>query len=256
LTGPGGSSAAIAIAVALRAEEQAIRGFSAGRGHAAAAPHGRRGALDGVPCILVRTGMGKENAGRAVRALLAAERPALIACLGFAGALRDGLGPGHLVVAREVVDASDGRVHATSPEWLARATALAAPGARTTAGRLVTVERVLRTPAEKERLGRELAAEAADMESSAVIAAAAERGLPVLCARAIIDERALELRLDFARVVAPDGSPRLLELVKAVARRPSLGLELVGLRKRARLAARALGDFAGALAHAARSGSP
>src|SRR5215831_19080282 len=61
-----------------------------------------RGRLGGQDCVLVQSGMGRERAEQALRAVLAQYQPVAILSLGFCGALDATLRVGDLVVCSPV----------------------------------------------------------------------------------------------------------------------------------------------------------
>jgi hypothetical protein len=111
-------------------------------------------------------------------------------------------------------------------------------------GRLVSVERVLSSSTEKGRAGEATGADACDMESHAALQAAAEGGVPALAARAIIDERDLDLPFDFAGLMTAGGDVRPFALIRALAAHPFRAGRLAGLGIRARKASASLAAFA------------
>ena len=63
----------------------------------------------------------------------------------------------------------------------------------------------------------------------------------VICVRAILDEVDFELPFDFGKIFTPEGRPRLLGALGAIAERPGGVAKLLPLRTRARAAAKSLG---------------
>jgi nucleoside phosphorylase len=237
----------IAIAVALRDEERALeriieRGLAERPG---------RGTVSGRPVILARTGMGAERAREGVAALLERERPGAILVAGYAGALRPGLRPGDVLVAREVMDGGedprrDGpRLPDAAPDarLLEAASRVRIETGRVIVGRLVSVERVLSSAAAKRQAGESSGADACDMESHAALGAAGERGVPALAARAIVDEWDLDLPFDLGKLMTEDGRLRPFTLLRAAATSPRGALRLPALGARARRASASLAAF-------------
>jgi adenosylhomocysteine nucleosidase len=105
--------------------------------------------------------------------------------------------------------------------------------------RIVTVGRLVGDPAEKRRLADEHHALAVDMESDAVAAVCAERGLPFCAVRVVSDavDTALSPRLVG---LLSGGHVSALRAAAAVARQPSLLREFLRLARDTRLAARNL----------------
>ena len=127
------------------------------------------GRLGDHDVVVLSTGIGAERAEARVRSLLETESVDAIVALGFAGGLRDVLLPGDVLVAREVV-AAGGTIDAgTRPAmWPSDARLLEAAPREIDApavvrfGRLVTVDRILRSAGEKLRAGTEVDSDAAD----------------------------------------------------------------------------------------------
>lgn len=253
------------VLVALREELGAVRALlesprPASRGRLGFT-EGRAGTLQ---VVAARTGIGGANAARRTGELIEALRPALILATGFAGALRPGLSTGEILIASEVVEVREspesGRGFLAAGCWRppkrlleaalaveAEREQLGGAWARATAGRLVTVTRVCRTPEEKRRLGQSLAAEGVDMECSAIAGEAAAQGIPVLCFRAILDDVDCELPFDFGKILTPSGRPRPARVLAEVIRHPRKAGALRDLAVRARTARGSFGSFLKAL---------
>lgn len=249
----------IAFLVALREELETIRPLL--REARPGVPGGLRGVtgrMGDVEVVAVRTGIGRENAGAGAAKLLEAVKAGLVIVTGFAGGLRPGLHTGDILIASEVCELAAGDADAggnapeSIPRWPARPDILDAAyrarppgeaGPPVVLGRLVTVDRVLKTTAEKRALGERLRVDAVDMESGAVIRPADRRGVPVLCVRAILDDVDCKLTFDFGRILALSGKPRPMAILGEVARHPSAIPRLLGLGARARKARESLRAF-------------
>jgi adenosylhomocysteine nucleosidase len=165
-------------------------------------------------CLAFVCGTGPRRAGNAARALLAAGASHLLS-VGTAAALREGLAPGDLVVPAAVTDGQES--HNVDETWrlsLVRQLS-AAPGALD-GGLLLSVEHVAATPEEKAALGRDTGAVAVDMESSAVLAAGAEAGVPCAAVRVIVDPPGLAVPALVLAHCDEYGRPRLLALLAAL----------------------------------------
>ena len=124
---------------------------------------------DGV--VVVCGGIGAEAARRAAEAVIAIYAPIVIYSAGFAGALGPGLKVGDKVRPRLVVDAGDGsRVNLENGS-----------------GVLVSFGSVA-SPAQKAKLRESFAAQAVDMEASAVARAAEARGVEFVVMKVISDD--------------------------------------------------------------------
>jgi len=192
---------------------------------------------------VAKTGIGRENARERCAALIDAARPSLLIATGFAGGLRAGLSPGDILVANGVCEVEPGVAWTIRRGFVDAAARLEVPGQRVWEGRLLTVGKVLSSRAEKEKLGEALSADAVDMESSSILKVASEKGVPVVCVRAILDELDFDLPLDFGKMVGPDGGLRVLGALEAFAERPRGIFKLFELRSRALRAIKSLGIF-------------
>jgi adenosylhomocysteine nucleosidase len=186
---------------------------------------------------LITCGPGRKAGARGVALLLAGHRPRWVISLGFAGALAPGWHRNDIVLATEVVD-PDGRRLAIDVHVPDQASA-----ADERPGRLLTVDRIVRTAAEKAELHQRFGADVVDMETSAVAALCAERGTRFLSVRVISDDAATDLPPEVLSVLGRTGAYRIGAAMGAVWHRPSSLKELWQLREHALAAARRLGEF-------------
>lgn len=198
--------------------------------------------------ILGWTGEGRRAAREGTEALLAGHRVSHLLAMGVAGGLTQGLGFGHLVVAREVRD-DDGVVEpGPDPEWIERATNL--PGLREAVFR--SSGRILTTAAEKDAEGRRLLDESetrtgaavVDLETATYARTAAAHGVPYTSIRSVSDAVDEDLPLDFNRFRHGDGATRRGAVALHALTRPWLIPRLLDLRRRVRFCARRLSDAA------------
>jgi len=186
-----------------------------------------RGHHGGRPITLVATGMGPANARRAVETLLAREPCERVIVTGLCGALDPGLRIGDLVWPDEVLDADTGGT--------ARRPIPHAHG-----GRLVSVTRVVASPAAKAELFARHAAAAVDMETTAVAAVCEAHGIPWLCVRAVSDTADQALPDDIEALVDEHGRLRPWQAVRQLARSPGTLAALAQLARCTRQATEAL----------------
>jgi adenosylhomocysteine nucleosidase len=149
-----------------------------------------------------QTGIGPVKAGAVCRDALAAQSWDLAVSSGFACALT----PSHigdLLIGTDVLPRYQGNVSpdrglSCAVEWH-EAALRAAGDARVTArsGRFVAVSKVLWLAEQKRRIAADTTALGLDMESGAIGAAAAERGVPFVVARTVSDLLDEDLPLDF-----------------------------------------------------------
>lgn len=133
------------------------------------------GAVRGVDVVLLKTGIGPENAREALASI---DAPRLMISTGFAGALQPKMDSGDLILdvagldlevpqtAREIAASQKTPIHF---------------------GRIAHTDKVLFAPQDKVALGKAERAAAIDMESRAVRAAAERLGVPFLAARVVLD---------------------------------------------------------------------
>ena len=143
-----------------------------------------------VPVLIHVTGVGKERALAGVKALL--DRPARlnsILSMGFAGALREGLDAGDLVISGRVYDGGMGGVLDCDANLLSIAKGLleSSSALRYFIADSLTVPRMVCTRAEKTKLARATSAWAVSMEDYWIGTAAIERGIPFLSVRSVLD---------------------------------------------------------------------
>jgi adenosylhomocysteine nucleosidase len=143
----------------------------------------RAGKLGGREVAIVEGGVGQKAAARATAEAIQFYRPKWIVSAGFAGGLDEMLRRGHIVMADEVVNAA-GESIATDLR-LDRESLAATKGLHI--GRLVTIDSILREPAERRLLAEKSGAIACDMETFAVAAACRQQGVPFLAIRIISD---------------------------------------------------------------------
>ncbi len=193
------------------------------------------------------TGMGKDMALKGMAALLESRpvKPDCILSLGFAGALRDELKTGDLVLsqrlyavgedspiesdasllslAKDVLDSSDTRRYAISDS--------------------LTVPRVVLDAEEKGRLAFSITSSVVNMEDYWVAQSSAMHGIPFLSVRAVLDTAEQSLPPFAARLEHNGALIRALRLGANLTARPGYVPGLVKLAKQAGVAQRSLASF-------------
>ncbi len=115
-------------------------------------------------------------------------------------------------------------------------------------GRLLTVDRIIRTSVEKAELHRRFEADVVDMETSAVAALCSERAVRFLAVRVISDEARVDLPPEIAALLTRSGSYRVGAALRALWHRPSSLKDFWTLHEHAQEAADRLAAFtAGAI---------
>ena len=149
---------------------------------------------------------------------------------GVWGVLDPELERGDVVLAEEVCG-EGGRRYAIDVKLAAETGG--GPGRRVRSGRLLTVDRVIRTAAEKAALRERFRADVLDMETAAVAAVCAERGVRLLSVRVISDDARTDLPPEVLTIMGPSGSFRLGAALGAIWRRPGSVKELWAMREQA-----------------------
>jgi adenosylhomocysteine nucleosidase len=211
-----------------------LRGFRCTR--AAAPAWYEYSAGDDLDVRVVLTGMGEKLARQAAKAALACGADVCISS-GLAGGLRAGQRTGDLLVAQVVVKDREPVAVASDPDLVALATEC---GARQVS-RFVNTREVVVHAVDKKRLGER--ADAVEMESLAVLAEAAVRGVPAVAIRAIADTVDFDLPLDFSTARDAGGQIRISKILSAVALRPQRIPALLRLAGDCRRASRGLAAF-------------
>lgn len=192
------------------------------------------GEVGGKVVALVVTGMGRSAARLGAERLIDGHRPRLVLSAGFAGALDPGLARYDLVMPGEVLDPEGGR-------FAIEAGPSRPDGVRS--GRLLTVDQIIRTAAEKAALRERTGADLVDMESAAVASACADRGVPFRSIRVISDEAGIDLPPEVVQLMTRSGSYRVGAALRAFWHRPSSVKDLWALYEHAQEAADRLAGF-------------
>jgi adenosylhomocysteine nucleosidase len=178
-------------------------------------------------------GVGVERAARACRLLIDGHKPRVVISSGFAGALGADIERGRVVAPQRAA-----RPGAQSID-LAVSEALAA-GRQLT---IATVDRVVSTVAEKQRLAAETAADLVDMETWAVAREALAAGVPCRCLRVVSDAATDTLPPEIAKLTeATSPWRRLGAALRTVGSRPAAAADLWRLYERAVVDSRTLAD--------------
>lgn len=191
------------------------------------------GECGGKLVAMVLTGPGRARAQRGAEVLLDGHRPRWIVSAGFAGALDPSLRRNEIVLANEVVNREGQRFTID----------LNVNNASIRTGRLLTVDEIVRTAAEKAALRDEFSADVVDMETSAVAALCGDRGVRFLSVRAVSDEAGGDLPPEILAILGRSGGLRLGATLGAVWKRPSSVKDLLALRQHAIEAAARLSAF-------------
>jgi len=141
------------------------------------------GTLAGKQIVVANTGAGQQSAAKTAADVIGFHRPRWVISAGFAGGLHDDVRPGHLLLVDKVVRNSGESLRIglqCDPQWLASARGVHA-------GKLLTVDEIIRTEADKRGLGSRHAAIACDMETFAITEVCSQLQTPLIAVRIITD---------------------------------------------------------------------
>lgn len=185
--------------------------------------------LGGHQVLLAANGVGWQRAKTAAEAGIRSFGPDAVVSTGFCGALAPSLGIADLVAADRVI----------GPDQLYPARLVTGP----VGGPIRSISYVAQTAAQKRELASD-GAIAVEMEAAGVAEAASSLSLPFLCIRAVTDLAEETLANDFNRALRTDGHFDTISILRVALLDPAIRLpELIRLRKRCIVAARALGEF-------------
>jgi adenosylhomocysteine nucleosidase len=182
--------------------------------------------------VLVANGAGARRAAAAVDAALASFPSDAIVSTGFCGALKPELEIADVVVG-STISAGPRNFIALQP----------ASRQRHHSGVVCSIDHVAQTAEEKRRL-HATGGSVVEMEAAGVAECARTRGIPFYCVRVVTDLAGEDMANDFNLALLPDGHFATIRILRGALRNPMVRLpELLRLRNRCGLAARALGDF-------------
>jgi len=161
----------------------------------------------------VVTGMGIDNARR-VADLVLNDGYQFCVCSGFAGALRDELKLGEILVGRAVRQIGKSTTLESSRNLFHNA----AQGGATRANLFLTSDKVIRTAKEKADLGP--FGEAVDMETFGVFEVAHQKRIPVIAIRAISDTSRSELPEGLDGMLDDHGKLNIVGTIRFIAQSP------------------------------------
>jgi len=198
------------------------------------------GKLAGKEVVIVESGVGAKAAARATTEAIKFYQPRWVVSAGFAGGLDDRLRRGHILMADEVASLAGERLPVgikLDEQWLAATKGLHV-------GRLLTVDGIIRQPAERRRLAAEHGAIACDMETFGVAEACQQHSAKLLSVRIISDAVDDELPPEIEHLLAQKTlASQLGAAAGAVLKRFSAAKDLWQLREDALKASDRLAKF-------------
>jgi adenosylhomocysteine nucleosidase len=201
--------------------------------------------ISGADVMVLLTGVGQRPAKLAFSKIAWGESGRLEYCIssGLAGGLRPEYSIAQVVAAREI--ASEGvRDEKGEPKVIPASASLilfASECGATVVNRFYSAERAIGRPDEKKHLGR--LADAVEMESFEILAAATDAGVPAVAVRAISDISDEPLPLDMNEVLNDEGQLSIPRVVGQVALHPQAVPGLVRLGQQSKKAAESLAQF-------------
>jgi adenosylhomocysteine nucleosidase len=141
------------------------------------------GRLGGRPLVIAESGVGAKAAAKATEDVITMSKPSWIVSAGFAGALTEGIGRGHVLMADDLVDPQDN--HLSVGFKIDSGVVEATRGLHL--GRLLTIDRLISTPDQRRELGGRYSAVACDMETMSVAEVCRRRQVRFLSVRVITD---------------------------------------------------------------------
>jgi nucleoside phosphorylase len=204
--------------------------------------YAQEGILDDRRILLAAHGAGPKLAAQcleiAIRAISAADlqssRLEAVASVGLCGALLPDLTEGQIIVATKVLGPDSDEAFSVVPIETAQSFI---------SGVILSQDRIAITSSEKSQLRESYASTAVEMEALGVAARAKRAGLPFFCIKAVSDRADESFGMDFNDVRSPDGRISRGKIIGKAIVRPGVIPELFRLKRRAEMAAGALGEF-------------
>lgn len=182
------------------------------------------------------TGVGLVSARRAMESLMDSSYSLCISS-GFAGGLKSGYAVGDVLVAESVRTTTESGALQCNSEFVGEAEESGARRIET----LLSAEAVVSTASQKVALAD--IADAVDMESYAIVAAAQRFNVPALVIRAISDSFDQDMPMDFSDAISEDGRVHMGTVLREVAAHPAMLPGLIRLGRQSNRAAERLADF-------------
>jgi adenosylhomocysteine nucleosidase len=200
----------------------------------------REGGLAGRRVVTILSGPGTVNAADAADVLIDAHRPQRVISAGLAGGLSSKLHRNDIVVADRVVTTDGRELPLPLPNNMSAA--FQPPGVHH--GTLLTADRVVRLPSERQSLHHQYGALAVDMETFAVAEVCQRRGVPFLAVRVINDTFDETLPPDVEHLLAQKtGAAQWGAALGAMMRRPASAKDMYQLRENTLVASLRLAKF-------------
>ena len=192
-------------------------------------------------CLLVQSGMGIRRAIDATRALLAETSPQFLVSFGMAGAVKEDLQVGDVIVARYtclldkgIPSQFQGLASLTDAAQQAAAQALQRRGARLFSGTAITTRGSQVVNLQPKRMAYPVL----EMETAGIARVAAEQGLQLLALRAVSDGPQAPIPFDLEAMTDEDSNLQLGKLIRTALRHPRIILQSIRISKNVERAAK------------------
>jgi len=198
-----------------------------------------RGVLGQRSVVIATSGIGRKRARKACEALVAGHRPQRVLSVGFAGGLCPSLERGDFVNVERIVSQSDDEIELNSetPDVAPRS-------GRLHTGLILTADKIIAAPEEKQSLGAQHDALAVDMETWAIADYCQAADIPCHGLRIISDAVDEALPPEIEAVARQSTLPgRLGAAAGVLLRRPSKLKDFLQLRFDGRALSAELADF-------------
>ena len=196
----------------------------------------RGGIYKDIRVAVVESGPGRDRARRATEALLDAHSPRWVISTGFCGGLVKEMKVAQIVVSNAITTIAGDDLNidvGMSSD----------PGRGLHVGRTLTVDKMVRTIAEKCELAELSRTIAVDMESHAVASICRDRKTRCLVIRAVSDDLSADLPAEVLSLVGETGAVRVGAVIGALWKRPTSYKDMWRLRENAMLASERLANF-------------
>jgi adenosylhomocysteine nucleosidase len=188
------------------------------------------GKLGDKQIVVANTGVGQTAAAAMATDVLSFHRPRWVISAGFAGGLHENVRPGHLLLADSAIRSTGETLSIglqCDADWLA-----ATRGVH--AGKLLTVDEIVRTEAEKRELGERHGAIGCDMETFAIAEVCRQQQASLIAVRIVTDAVDDTLPLEIDRLMRQKTiAGKLGAAAGAIFSRPAAAKDLWDLRGRA-----------------------
>lgn len=191
------------------------------------------GEIESKTIILLRSGVGPQNAAQRITRLTDEKPPDCVFSIGCAGALSPSLLVGDAVVAETIIDDSaNGKEYVPTPELVEKVgSCLEESGFSCHVGTTVTTSEVAGTPEQKNNLAAKYGALAVDMETAQVAEWAASWDIPIVAVRTVSDTSKDSIPPELGGIVGPKGKLVISKAVRVFAGRPKLFREAMRLKR-------------------------